>query len=407
MPMRTKLLLITMASFFWAVPVWPHGDKIVPQIADGAGAIRTKFDITNLSPDQKITKVKVLFFLDNGSPWSVATNRGTVSEVPLDLGAFQTIRIETLGATQNLTTGYAVIRNTDLTSVYPDDFDVAATVFYEVLNGPNVIDTVSVPIGEPTRSWVLPVEFDVARSLLTGFAVVNLADGPNKVTMQLWEATEPLSGGSMDGGVAQFTLNAKEHRARFLTEAGFFPTKTKFKGAMAAFSEKPVAILALLQTPTPTGVQFATLVPAPLDSLRRNTFMYLPQGFALNADLPVVDYFISETDTLPTGYDSFTWDLRYETQSTTARRLAPGNGAMIAAVGPRNGTEFDALTLEQIQGLSYTTNPVDMSDNSQSLAPQFAFAIRTDLGRFAKVRISDVITSGTNRDLALEIFVYK
>jgi len=154
-------------------------------------------------------------------------------------------------------------------------------------------------------------------------------------------------------------------------------------------------------------VQFATLVPALLDSLRRNTFTYLRQGFALNADLPVVDYFFGELDTLPPGYDDSTWDVRYETQSGTARRLAPRNGAMIAAVGPRNATDFDALTLEQIQGLSYTTNPVDMSDNSQSLAPQFAFAIRTDLGRFAKVRIADVITSGTNRDLALEIFVYK
>ena len=405
MPMRTKLLLITMASFFWAVPVWPHGDKIIPQIADGAGAIRTKFDITNLSPDQKITKVKVLFFLDNGSPWSVATNRGTASEVPLELGPFQTIRIETLG-TQNLTIGYAVIRNTDVTSVYPDDFDVAATVFYEVLNGPNVIDTVSVPIGEPTRSWILPVEIDVGRN--TGFAVVNLTNGPNKVTMQLWEATEPLSGDPTDGGTAPpFTLNAKEHRAQFLTEAGFFPGRTKFKGMMKGRSEGPVAILALLQTSTPTGVQFATLVPAPLDSLRRNTFTYLRQGFALNADLPVVDYFFGELDTLPPGYDDSTWDVRYETQSGTARRLAPRNGAMIAAVGLRNATDFDALTLEQIQGLSYTANPIDMSDNSQSLAPQFAFAIRTDLGRFAKVRIADVITSGSNRDLALEIFVYK
>src|SRR5437867_4335083 len=114
MPMRRmKLLLITMASFFWTVPAWAHGDKVIPQVVDGAGVARTKFDITNLSfdPNLRITRVKVLFFLQNGSPWSIPTNRGTVSEVNLDLGMFQTIRIETLGTTQNQTAGYAIIRN--------------------------------------------------------------------------------------------------------------------------------------------------------------------------------------------------------------------------------------------------------------------------------------------------------
>jgi len=404
-----KLLLITMASFFWTVPAWAHGDKVIPQVVDGAGVARTKFDITNLSPDQKVTRIKVLFLRQNGSPWFVPTNLGTLSEVTLNLGGFQTIRIETLGTTQSLTAGYAIIRNTEATSPlgYSDDFEVATTVFYEILNGPNVIDTVSAPIGEPTRRWILPVEIDADRNLWTGFAIVNLTDAPNKVTMQLWAATEPLSGKATDEGSKDFTMSAKEQKARFLNEAEFFPLKKKFKGMMKGFSEGPVAISALLQTPTPTGVQYATLVSAPLDSLRRNTYMYLRQGFALNADLPVVDYFYGVADTRPNEYDDFTWDVGYETQSPTARRLAPGNGAMIAAIGLRNTANFDALTLDQIQALSYTTNPIDMSDNSQSLAPEFAFAIRTGLGRFVKARIADVITSGTNRDVALEVFVYK
>src|SRR5437867_3125478 len=115
---------------------------------------------------------------------------------------------------------------------------VKVIVFYEILSGPNVIDTVSVPIGEPTLAWILPVEIDAARNLWTGFAVVNLTDGPNKVTLRLWEATEPLSGDPKDGGTREFTLNAKEHRARFLTEEGLFtdPDKRKFKGALVGFS---------------------------------------------------------------------------------------------------------------------------------------------------------------------------
>jgi hypothetical protein len=405
---RINVFSFTLALFFAVVPALAHGDKIVSQMADGAGVIRTKIDITNQSPDFNISRLKVLFFLQNGTPWSIETNRGTASEISLTLGRFQTIRIETRGTTPNVTAGYAIVRNTDSTSVFAEDFDVTISVFYEILSGPNVVDTVSVPLGLPTLVWILPVEIDVAKELLTGFAVVNLSDSTNKVTLRLWQATEPPTGDAQDGGQIDFTLNPKEQRAKFLNETGLFPNKPTFKGMMVGFSERPVAILALLQTKTPSGVQYATLAAQRLDSLRKNTYLYLRQGYALDADLPVIDYFFTEGDTLPAGYDNFTWDIRYETQTATTRRLVPQAGAAVAPIGTRTVSEFDALSLEELQSLSYSTNPIDMSDTSTNLHTQFAFAIKTGLGRYVKIRIGDVVTRDTtNRDLALETFVYK
>src|SRR5437867_8208745 len=166
--------------FLGAVPVFARGDKVIPQMADGQGVIRTKFDITNLSPRQRITKVKVLFFHQDGSAWTIATNQGTASEIPLSLGLNQTIRIETLANTPVQTAGYAIVRNSETTnSTYADDFEVSVSVYYEILSGSNVVDTVSVPVGDPTVSWIFPVEIDLSRSLYTGFAIVNLSNSTN------------------------------------------------------------------------------------------------------------------------------------------------------------------------------------------------------------------------------------
>jgi hypothetical protein len=76
-------------------------------------------------------------------------------------------------------------------------------------------------------------------------------------------------------------------------------------------------------------------------------------------------------------------------------------------IGNKTPEEFDLLTLPGIQGLSYSTDPIDLSNNSGNLEIGFAFAIRTNLGRYVKVRIHDVIQSGDFRDLAIEIFIYK
>src|SRR5512134_2408413 len=120
--------LLWGALFFaaWTFPAAARGDKYIPQVADGAGRIRTKIDIHNLSPSLAISKAKLFFFRQDGSPWVLATNLGAA------------------------------------------DHQLAVSVFYEVLDAMRVVDTVSVPIGEPCLRWVMPVETDVDRGLLSG-----------------------------------------------------------------------------------------------------------------------------------------------------------------------------------------------------------------------------------------------
>jgi len=391
-------------------PALAHGDKVVPQVPDGTGpdgtSYITRFDITNLGPElsYRITNTKLMFFLQNGNPWTVATSLGAGSEFRLDLGAFQTLRIETLGTSPNITAGYAIIRSSEKSTSFAEDYEVAVTAYYEVRKGGSVIDTVSVAVGQPTVDWAFPVQIDNSKNLHTGFAIVNLAGAANQVTLRLWRAGTPASGSATDAGTAAVTLAANEQKAVYLYPS-IFPRVDSFKGMLRGYSDGPVAILALLQTPTPTGLQYATMAPVYVDALRRNTFVYLRQGFPLDADLPVSDYTGNSQDMAP-------WDLLYETQSSGARRLVARSGAMFAVIGKRNTAQFDNdVTIEMLRGLTYTSDPINLSDNSPNLAIEFAFAVKTGLGRYVKVRIADLISrtddKGAYKDLALEMFIYK
>ncbi len=405
---RPTCLLVALLAVALAKPLFAHGDKVIPQVADGATpdgqVFRTKFDITNLGPEEttRIRNVTVRFYQPDGSPWTIATNQGTTSQITLDLGAFQTIRIETLGA-GSLATGYAIVQNLENTTIFAEDYDVAITAYYEVRKGNVTTETISVPVGQPTVVWVFPAETDLSRELLTGFAIANLANTSNTITLRLWSATTPTSGSASDAGTATFVLNPNQQQARFLNQAGLFPGVSNFRGMVLGTSEKPVSILALLQTPsTPPDKQYATLVPAYADALRRNTAMYLRQGLPLDADIPVSDYFGNKDDSAP-------WDILYETgMSSTERRLAPKNGAGLAIIGQRSDVQFDDdVNITYLRGLTHTSSNIDLSDGSANLQSGFTFGVRTALGRYVKIRIREVIERGADRDLALEIYVYK
>ncbi len=421
----TAILTILLIPFLRAVPALAVGDKVIPHVVNGADSglgYRTKIDITNLSYflNTTITKVTVYFYKDDGTAWILGIKdpaTGTlqnVSSVVLNLGTLQTQRLETSG-TGAFGSGFAIIRNLERTTPLPDDYETAITVFFEVSQSGNIIDTVSVPVGRPTVSFTFPVEIDktVNPTLLTGFAIVNLTDVPNTVTIDLYENKVPQSGNAqLYPQSATINLSSPpvtKKTARFLDEAQFFPNITKFKGVAVGVAQYPVALLTLLQTPTTTGgVQYATLVPAYLDSLRRNTLMYLPQGYALDADLPVVDYFRDETAT-GDAYAEIPWDVLFETISTTVRQLTPQAGTTIAVIGQRNVDQFDDITIETLRGLAYGTGSIDLRDGSANLQEGFTFGVKTALGQYAKVRIRTVITysSSTNKDIVLEIYVYK
>ena len=409
-------IAFSLLTFIQVSSLLAHGDKVLPQVPDGVGVdgtgIRTKFDLINLGPTTatRITKVSVLFFKQDGTPWVVATNLGTASSFSLNMGAFQTVRVETLAQSPQLTAGYVIIRSLEKTTIFAEDYEVGITAYYEVSKGGKVIDTISIPVAQPTVAFVHPVEMANAQGLLTGIAVVNLANTSNTVEFQLWSAGTPSSGDATEGDSVKLQLQPNQQRAMFFNDAQLFPNLQIYKGMVLGTTfdstlgySKPVAILALLQTPTPTGVQFALLTPSYADALRRNTFVYLRQGFPLDADIPISDYFGNSDDQAP-------WDLLYITDSTdtSKRRLEARQGAGFALLGTKTGDQFDdEITIETLRSLSYNATSIDLSNTSPNLVANFTFAIKTNLGRYVKARIADIITSDVYRDLALEVYIYK
>jgi hypothetical protein len=407
----TPALLLAMIGC-GALSAFAHGDRIITHLVDGTGSdntgYRTKIDIVNLGPYQEDTSLslgntKIYFYQDNGQPWSISTNLGTGSQFAINLHSAATLRIET-SAQGSLTGGYAIIRSLEQTTAYPEDYEIGVTAYYEVLTAGKVVDTVSIPVGQPTVSCVFPVENKVADNLLTGLAVLNLAGVPNTVTLQLVGENGKNQGVAIEVSL-DATAGANNHlkRAVFLNQ--LFPGTDTFKGSVYCSATGPVSMLVLLQSQISlqSGVilQYATLVPSYLDALRRNTFMYLPQGFPLDADIPVVDYMGNTGDQTP-------WDLLYEV--SPSKRLTVQSGASFAPIGDaKDDTYFDkTITLEYLRGLSYNQNPIEVG----GVYLGYAFAVKTGLGHYAKIRIADKIQvnfqDGTSaQDLALEIYVFK
>ena len=374
-------------------------ETVIPQVADGAGAVRTKLDITNLSSAQAISKLRIFFFQRDGTPWTLATNQGTASQFLLSIGKNQVFRVETLGSSQGVTSGYAILRNSEGNPQNAADFRASVSVFYEILTDGRVTDTVSVPVGQPTLRWTVPVEIDAPKSLYSGLALVNLASTSNTVTLKLWNSYPPFDGDASDGGTATITLPPREQRARFLVEQGLFPDKVNFKGVLVGTAEKPVAVLGLLQTSTPGGVQYSTLAAEYLDALVTESSVYLPDGMVLDADVPRVPYVTRD--------DSGSSDFLYQFISTTVRYLVPQNGATFASLGRLSANEFNNLTIEDLQSRSYSATTIDVSDFTGNLAVGLSIAIRTSLGRVAKVRVAQIVVGSVSKDLALQIYVYR
>jgi len=142
------------------------------------------------------------------------------------------------------------------------------------------------------------------------------------------------------------------------------------------------------------------MVPAYFDYLVRGSAILLVQGFPLDADMLVSDYL---------AQDARPWDILFEGNSsnTASRSLTVQNGAKLAIIGSRAPEAFDAVSLSNLQALSYNLESIDMSDGSANLQADFSFAVKTNQGRYAKIRISRVVTEGTSRNLGLEAYVYR
>jgi len=93
-------------------------------------------------------------------------------------------------------------------------------------------------------------------------------------------------------------------------------------------------------------------------------------------------------------------DVWWEQVDNTIRFLVPQSGAMLAHMGTPN---FDAVSLQTLQSRPYTANPINGSNNaSNQLTPGTVIAVKTNTGRYAKVKIDSY-----GYDLGITWFTYK
>ncbi len=390
--MKNSWLGIVFVFFLQAVPGFSRGDKVIPQVADGSG-IRTKFDLTNVSPSVTIANFRLRFYAQNGAPWTIRTSLGQASDFALNIAPRQTLRVETLGTTSPTASGYAVIEDNEpnnyrpgTTTVFSMDYVLGISVYYEISNSQGVVDTVSVPVGEPTALGTLPVEYTRAKGVYTGIAVVNLTNSTNQVQINLYP--------SGVGTANKYTLSlaAMEQRAEFFHQ-NMFPelASQDFKGLAEFKADGPLAILALLQSNSYThDVQYATLVPTDREALHRHTYTYVPEPSYIgssNNTMPVdIDNFVVDFFRVG-GDESYPWDFVYEAIDKTTRQLKPVNRAAFAPLGIKNDAEIDAVSLPQLRSLTFTADPIDMSDGTPALQTWYSFAVLTEIGNYAKVRL--------------------
>jgi hypothetical protein len=423
-------LIFCLALFF--VPIqfgFSRGDKVIPQIVDGPGWI-TKFDLTNVSTNTAgniAGTFRLAFFHNDGTPWTLQVKDfGAANSFSLTIGARQTLRIETLGTTQPVTGGYAIIYDEEpQNSAFSEDFVLGISVFYVVLNGSSVADTVTVTVAQPTAVAKMPVEMNDGQGTYSGLAIVNRSGASNPIRVDLYSSN--WVGGPPDNPpdyTATFNLASNEQKAMFFDNASnptLFPNLKSFKGMAEITAIGPFALLGLLQTRagdfTP---RYSTLVPVDMESLRRNSYMAL-----LQADIPLpnmtngyimpldLDNMVSDFYRVTGNPDGYSWDLeyRYDAPDTTSRYLQAFNGAAIVSLGTYDAAGFDAISLPTLKAVSYTANNiVNLSLNPDNDLLR-TFAVRTDLGNYAKFRIFRTVNTTINSqpyvDLVLEVVIYR
>ncbi len=99
------------------------------------------------------------------------------------------------------------------------------------------------------------------------------------------------------------------------------------------------------------------------------------------------------------GLEGVSGDVWWDQQTAVLREMAPQGSALIVNLG---AVDYDALSAASLQALSYGTAPIIGNDDaSNQLVPGDVFAVRTNGGNYAKVRID-----GYGYDLQIEWVTY-
>jgi len=104
----------------------------------------------------------------------------------------------------------------------------------------------------------------------------------------------------------------------------------------------------------------------------------------VDVDTFTVDFFQTST-----GDEDFPWDFVYRGVDIRTRRLESVNGSAFAVLGIKDDNAIDGVSLPQLKALTFNQNPIDLSDGSSNLQNNFSFAVHTDVGNYAKLRLSN------------------
>ncbi len=186
---------------------------------------------------------------------------------------------------------------------------------------------------------------------------------------------------------------------------------------MSTLLELPKGIAIPAITPNPTPVQLLSGLGGAIGSDFRNPQNQLVFVEYNTGKLSALNLFSSSTvissgtitlkgtftfdlDTGAEGGPSANVDIWWDQQTAVLRQMVPQNGAGILNLGVTN---FAAITANNLEFLPYTTTPIDgNSDATNKLVSGDVFAVRTNQGNFAKVK---VITYGY--DLQIQWVTYK
>lgn len=86
-----------------------------------------------------------------------------------------------------------------------------------------------------------------------------------------------------------------------------------------------------------------------------------------------------------TGGSGSGWDVFWRQHTAVKRSMVPQSGAQLAYLGHVN---FNSISGAQLQALTYTSTPIDGSNNASNMLTNGAvFAVRTSQGNYAKVQV--------------------
>jgi hypothetical protein len=137
--------------------------------------------------------------------------------------------------------------------------------------------------------------------------------------------------------------------------------------------------------------------------LSRYDFVRAPDAVLVSDTRTLKGTWLMDLDTGLMTSNMAAADIWWEQIDTVKRRMVPRAGARIAYLGQMTLAQFTLLSTAQLQALSYGSTPIVGDNNANNLLGAGAvFAVRTNGGHFAKVRVT---TYGY--DIKLNIRTYR